>query len=141
MMSSMLNPSAKATGRQRLLIAMVWMVQIGIAAYYSLLPSAQLGDMPGSDKLWHLTGYLILALPISFLWDEWGAIFVAGVSLALFGVGLEFAQKYVPGRSLEISDMLANSAGVVFGIMFARWLCKPLLARRWNLTVNPSNLP
>ena len=137
----MLNPSATPTGRQRLLIAMVWMVQIAIAAYYSLLPSVQLGDMPGSDKLWHLAGYLILALPISFLWDSWGAIFVAGVFLALFGVSLEFAQKYVPGRSFEMSDMLANSPGIVFGITFSRWLCRPLFARRWNLTVNPWNLP
>lgn len=132
-------PSSAARGRQRLWIALLWTMQLALAAYYSLLPAAKLGEMPGSDKLWHLSGYLILALPIPFLWTAWRKVCVTGVLLTLYGVVLEFAQRYVPGRGFEVADMLANSTGVACGIALATWLRKPLFAFRWNTAADSSN--
>lgn len=138
-MNYALDPSSAARGRQRLWIALLWMLQLAFAAYYSLLPAVKLGEMPGSDKLWHLGGYLILALPIPFLWSARRKVCVAGVLLALYGVVLEFAQQYVPGRAFEAADMLANSTGVACGIALAAWLRKPLFALRWSHATDSSN--
>lgn len=138
-MSSVLEPSPALQGRQRHWVALLWTLQLLITAYYSALPAAKLGVMPGSDKLWHLSGYLILALPIPLFWTGWRKVCAAGILLALYGVGLEFVQRYVPGRGFELADMLANSTGVLCGIVLATRLRGPLLAFRWNPAANPEN--
>ncbi|MDZ7638901.1 MAG: VanZ family protein [Bryobacterales bacterium] len=121
-------------------LGLVWIAQLGIAAYFSLLPAVRLAGMPGSDKLWHLGGYLALALPIPFIWGSRRRVLAVGLLLALYGVGLEFAQEYVPGRSFELSDMFANSAGVVCGIALAVWLRSAILSRRWSLVPGSPSL-
>lgn len=139
-MSAVFDPPVAVPYRRRLLIAFVWIVQLLLAAYYSLLPATKLGEMPGSDKLWHLGGYLVLALPIPLLWSKGRQIFAAAFLLALYGIGLEFAQQYVPGRSFEVADMLANSTGVGCGLALSLWLRGQFLAYRWN-AVTGSNPP
>jgi VanZ family protein len=109
------------------------MFQLGVSTYYSLMPAIRLGTVHGSDKLWHLAGYLLLALPIPFLWDSRRSIVPIGFLLALYGVALEFGQAYVPGRSFELADMAANTAGVALGLVLSVRLRGPLLARRWKL--------
>ena len=139
-MSSVLEPSPALQGRQRHWVALLWTLQLLITAYYSTLPAARLGVMPGSDKLWHLSGYLILALPIPLFWIGWRKVCAAGGLLALYGVGLEFVQRYVPGRGFELADMLANSTGVACGAALAAWLRSVFIAFRWN-AVPDSNSP
>lgn len=139
-MRSILDLPIAGRDRHRRWIAFVWIVQIALAAYFSLLPAAKLGTMPGSDKAWHLGGYLILALPIPFLWNGKLKVCAAAILLALYGAGLEIAQQYVPGRSFELADMLANSAGVVCGAALAAWLRGAFFAFRWN-AVPDSNSP
>ncbi len=131
-MRSILDLSAAGWDRHRRWIALVWIVQIVLAAYFSLLPAAKLGAMPGSDKAWHFGSYLILALPIPFLWNGKTRLYTAAVLLALYGAGLEVAQQYVPGRSFELADMLANSTGVACGAALAAWLRSVFFAFRWN---------
>jgi len=38
------------------------------------------------------------------------------------GIGLEFAQRHVPGRDFSIADMIADSVGVALGIVVARYV-------------------
>jgi VanZ family protein len=72
-----------------------------------------------NDKLVHFMGYTVLAiLPVAFL-----ELLAMGIALAAsmipLGIGLEFAQRLVPGRSFEIGDMVADSLGVIAGMILA----------------------
>ena len=53
--------------------------------------------------------YARIALAVAFL-------------MLLFGIGLEYAQDFVPGRFFSVADMAANSIGVVLGVFFGRYL-------------------
>jgi VanZ family protein len=108
--------------RTRMLLLGVWLVELAVATYYCLMPAARLGTVPGSDKLWHWGGYLLLALPIPFLVGARARVWAAGAALVAYGVALEFAQEFVPGRSFELADMVANSAGVLSGTIAGLWL-------------------
>ena len=44
---------------------------------------------------------------------------IAVISCIIYGILLEFYQKlYVPSRSFDITDMLANTIGSIFGLLF-----------------------
>lgn len=47
------------------------------------------------------------------------------IALAGFGVALEVAQRWIPGRIFDWRDIIASLAGVLFA-----WLAAALLARR-----------
>lgn len=108
--------------RSRMLLFGAWLVELAVATSYSLMPAARLGVVPGSDKVWHWGGYLVLALPIPFLFRGRQKVWAAAAALVAYGIVLEFGQDFVPGRSFEVADMLANTAGVLSGTMAGVWL-------------------
>lgn len=96
------------------LLALGWAWAAGII-WLSLTPSPPEVDFEGSDKLGHLLSYTLLML--------WFALLFVGrrqraLHAALFiamGVALEFAQGGLGYRAFDLSDMLANTAGVLLG--------------------------
>lgn len=73
------------------------------------LPSSGVG---GSDKLYHIVAFAVLAFPLSFarpVWVPW----VIGAAAAYGGV-IELVQPYV-GRSAEWADFLADGIGAILG--------------------------
>lgn len=84
-----------------------------VIALGSLMPGDELPANLPSDKLNHLVGYMGLAALIAlssrrFWWS---------VALAVgFGLVIEWAQLYVPGRSGgDMLDIAANSMGALLG--------------------------
>jgi VanZ family protein len=88
--------------------------------YVSSLPQPVVP--PGGDKPWHLLAYLGLGvvsvravaggLPASI------ARRTAGVAMAIavgYAVTDELHQMFVPGRSAQLTDLLADAIGVVVG--------------------------
>lgn len=88
--------------------------------YVSSLPQPVVP--PGGDKPWHLLAYLGLGvltvrvvaggLPAAI---EWGAAAVAIAIAVGYAVTDELHQMFVPGRSAQLSDLLADTIGVVAG--------------------------
>ncbi len=79
------------------------------------------GVLPsGADKFVHGGLYLILGLSLA-----WGkmrtGLGVPGVLLLLIGVGYgaldEWHQSFVPGRTVSMGDWVADSAGVMLGLV------------------------
>lgn len=72
-----------------------------------------------ADKLEHAVSYAVLSLWFCQLY--WSAKSRAVVIVALLGLGvaLEFVQGWSGYRSFDVLDMLANSAGVVLGVLLA----------------------
>lgn len=84
---------------------------------------------PGGDKPWHLIAYTGLGVVVARAFA--GGFFrrVVGSAAALsIAVGIAYAvsdeihQMFVPGRSAELADLVADSAGVILGTA-ACWAC------------------
>ena len=72
-----------------------------------------------NDKILHFSGYLLLAiLPVLGLRRKINALMGAG-SMVLLGLLLEIGQNFVPGRTPELADEVANSLGVACGVVLA----------------------
>jgi VanZ family protein len=102
------------------LLPLLWMALIFCVSHQSRvrLPGP---SIPAKDKIIHATVYAVLgflwifplsSLKVSYLfWIAWGIT-------TLFGISDEFHQKYIPGRTFEVADMLANSVGAFFGVSY-----------------------
>ncbi|MDX1442696.1 MAG: VanZ family protein [Gammaproteobacteria bacterium] len=94
-----------------------------LVAVLSLSPG---GDSPlpfaHADKLVHVSMYLALGAWLACLVRKSIALLLA---LAAYGIGLEFGQEFVPGRGLDILDMLANVTGAALGIVATRFIWNP----------------
>jgi glycopeptide antibiotics resistance protein len=99
-------------------VIMVWILSIGSVSYLSLIPQAEfLSYFRWSDKLYHFLAYVWLSfLPFFGFADTKNAL-KWSLSMILLGIGLEFAQSFVPGRLFSLWDMIANSLGAITGIL------------------------
>lgn len=106
----------------------VMFVYAGVLAVVSLLPSGT-GVLGGWDRaiaptvqnVLHVPAYCVLfLLGILCLRNSTRTGFVVILIVVLacgaFGVGLEFAQAFIPGRMGSILDVLLNFAGVGMGL-------------------------
>lgn len=87
-----------------------------VIAVGSLMPGSELPDSLPSDKINHLMGYAGLAALIALSGQRYG--WAAALAVG-FGLMIEWAQLYVPGRSgADLLDMAANLVGALLGIAF-----------------------
>jgi len=56
----------------------------------------------------------------------WFVSVIAGVALTC---AIEFAQRYIPGRVSDVSDLIANSTGTAIGVLFALIVTTPAALR------------
>lgn len=95
------------------------------------LLSAQPGDslslpqLPGLDKLAHMTAYGILAMSILFAFskstkknDVQRVVLLTVTCCLAYGITDEFHQAFVPGRSPSLLDLLADCFGAVMVCLF-----------------------
>lgn len=97
--------------RTRYLILLVAIIGITLAFMESLV-----GRQPQTiplDKIIHFSGYFLLST--TFVLALRPLLFIPGLlGLVCMGVVIEFLQRYT-GRSFDVRDMIANTAGVVTG--------------------------
>ncbi len=107
----------------KLLIALAWYSMIWVV---STLPSETLSDLHrlNLDKIAHLAVYLILALLVNQALHAYQLRmpFVLLIySLLFLSAALdEYHQIWIPNRMVSIYDMLANQAGLMFGLIIHR---------------------
>ena len=96
----------------RILTLLMW---LGITVL-SLIPLPEFPLLPGTDKTHHLFAYGVLVFPLA-LHKPRGWLYLALGFVAWSGV-IELVQPYV-NRYAEWLDMLANSVGVIVGVLAA----------------------
>lgn len=109
--------------KYRLLPALIWLLVVVVAL---LTPGNNLPKVPlfpYADKLVHLSVFALL----TFLWCRVGTLDEKGeiksgklltnilVFSIFFPILLEYLQMYVPNRSFEFEDILANLLGGLIG--------------------------
>ena len=100
-----------------------WLLVV-IVTILSLLPGSSLPEVPtGVDKLEHAIAYGGLTLWFTGIYPRSRYITIAVALLAL-GAAIEWAQGAMHlGRSRDLLDVIANSVGIVSGIVVSLiWL-------------------
>jgi VanZ family protein len=108
---------------------------IAFAVLASLSPTQNLPDLGTSDKLEHLTAYALMTLWFSGIYPR-SRYIVIGMGMFVLGALIEWAQGSMGlGRQADIHDMLANTTGILAGLM-AAWLGLGGWAQRVEKLVN-----
>ncbi|MCC6772906.1 MAG: VanZ family protein [Gemmatimonadaceae bacterium] len=101
--------------------SVVW--GMGILALTSLPGSAlPVGPaIPGTDKLVHAALYAVLASLVAHAvpGQSMRAMLVVGGALALFAAADEWHQRWIPGRSADMLDWVADMSGAVVGYTYS----------------------
>ena len=83
--------------------------------------------LPFADKIIHIGLFGSLALSLFFHFEQYSNISFRStrtkalslIACILYGIGMEFYQKYfVPSRSLDVIDMLADAMGALLALPF-----------------------
>ena len=83
--------------------------------------------LPFADKIIHMGLFGSLALSLFFHFEQYSNISFRStrtkalslIACILYGIGMEFYQKYfVPSRSLDVIDMLADAMGALLALPF-----------------------
>lgn len=94
------------------------------AAIFWLSSRSQLAALPGPfgwDKLQHTAAYLAGGLLLARAAGLRGRLPLLAVALGLlYAVSDEVHQAFVPGRSPDVRDWVADAAGVVAGVIIYR---------------------
>lgn len=83
-----------------------------IISFLSLQPKDGPIEIEINDKLGHFLAYSALTLNAGLVFSKraWVGVLIFGYSLML-----ESLQNFIPGRIFSIYDLIANTAGVLFG--------------------------
>ncbi|MEO6004923.1 MAG: VanZ family protein [Opitutus sp.] len=101
-----------------------WLWPVAIAALIFLASSqSKLAgpDVEGSDKVVHFSVYGLLATFVVRLrpGKRWALTSILLVSL--YGASDEWHQSFTPGRSVELADWIADTAGAALAVILYTW--------------------
>jgi VanZ family protein len=112
----------------------LWPIAIAALVFAASSRSTVAGPhLPGFDKVVHFLVYGLLATLVCRLGRgrraPWGAL----LAVSAFGATDEWHQSFVPGRSMELADWIADTAGAALAIglymrwgWYRRWLERPI---------------
>lgn len=123
------NAILKPLRRPRLWLGL-WIAAIVGLIVVCLVPLDSLPPLPeNSDKVEHLLGYFLLAAAAVQLFGSRRALSLAAFGLVALGIGVEIAQGFTAYRSSDPVDALANTLGVLLGMVTVLTPWRDLLLR------------
>ncbi|MFI5400916.1 MAG: VanZ family protein [SAR324 cluster bacterium] len=97
----------------------------GILFVLSSAPIRQPVGWPALDKVEHVTAYTLLGLAYYNVGSAggrragWTVAIATWLAVVAYGISDEFHQAFVPGRSAEVADVLADAVGGMLGVAAA----------------------
>jgi VanZ family protein len=111
----------------RWLFVLTWLAVTALALH----PRApEIGQFENADKLRHMVAFGTL-VALAQLTRSASAAHTAqhAAALVLYGIGIEIAQLFVPGREASLADVVADCLGITLGLLALAALRAGL--RRW----------
>ncbi|SNR88191.1 VanZ family protein [Desulfurobacterium atlanticum] len=97
--------------KYRKYIAFLFFVSLAVIYLLSIAPAEA---MPRTnDKLNHIAGFFYLSFLGKFLYKN---VYIF-LGLLFYGILIEISQLFVPGRSCEFNDVVADCIGISLGIL------------------------
>ncbi|WP_331346498.1 VanZ family protein [Cellvibrio sp. UBA7661] len=119
----------------RLLCVAQFYSLLAIYTYLGLTPHPESSVPVFNDLLMHFAGYIIAGISISFARPFW-PMWQRAALLIAYSFAIEIGQYFNPPRTFSLSDMLANSGGVLVGLVIVLVLQKyvPVFSKLlyWN---------
>ncbi|VAW50204.1 hypothetical protein MNBD_GAMMA05-2045 [hydrothermal vent metagenome] len=84
-------------------------------------------DIDYQDKFFHVLAYFTLMFWFAQIYHDKFWRYSFAVAFVLMGVGLEYLQSFDPERYYEFADMVANTTGVVIGLLLTLTSAKNIL--------------
>lgn len=105
----------------RLWLSLGW-TAVALAIFVCLAPMERLPQPPNvSDKTEHFLAYLLLSVWFAGIYPR-SRYWIIALGLCVMGVLIEFAQGAMQlGRHADARDVLANSTGILAGLLLS-WL-------------------
>ena len=114
--------------RFRLFSCIAWCLAWPVIAVLLLTP-LPFRLIARSDLLGHFLLFAVMsASVVAFAHSRWQIAALSLLAVA-YGIALEFGQAYVPGRTFDVADAIANGAGGMVGCFLALVLLDRLIAR------------
>lgn len=110
----------------RILLVVLWMGLIFTLSHQPTLPYPEDVDAVVISTLGHLTVYAVLggltwwALAASGV-EGWRRAALAIAVAALYGISDEWHQSFVPGRTPDPRDLLADTIGATVAVLLLTW--------------------
>ncbi|MBZ0073042.1 MAG: VanZ family protein [Thiohalobacteraceae bacterium] len=123
-------PSTQTLRLLSTFLAVTWMATLFYLSSQPM-PEIDLG-FTGQDKLVHLVAYGLLgalllgALPLRTGGYSRGQMLLAAALATLYGISDEWHQFFVPGRTMDGLDVLADAIGALLGA----WLLRRVVGKR-----------
>ena len=86
-------------------------------------------SFPYEDKLYHALAYFSLMLWFAQIYHDRFKRTLIAVLFITLGVALEYLQSFDPNRYSEFGDIVANSTGVLLGLLIAMTGARNCLVR------------
>ena len=102
----------------------VWPLAFAALIFFASSRSRVVGPhFQNSDKLVHFAAYGLLATLICRQWPGWRGAGWALLLASAYGASDEWHQSFVPGRSSDVFDWVADTAGAALGVtLYTGWL-------------------
>ena len=117
--------------RLSLLLALAWMALLFYLSHQPGLDTPML--FPAQDKVFHAGVYgvlgflLLIAQPRRAQGYSWKQVGISALIASLYGLSDEIHQYFIPGRSTEVLDWVADSLGALMAASLLAWL-----SRKWR---------
>lgn len=102
----------------------LWRLLLGLLfvaiTWLALVPDPPQGLSTGWDKSNHLLAFASLAFAsVWACWPQPRQWWLLVLVLLAYGVGIEIAQSFLPPRSADAADVLADGMGIALGLLVA----------------------
>ena len=116
----------------------LWPFAIALLIFVASSRSTLAGPrIPDSDKVVHFAVYGLLATLVCRQGRGWRAAGWTLLAVSAYGATDEWHQSFVPGRSTDLFDWIADTAGAALAVAaytswdrYRRWLERPVRARK-----------
>lgn len=104
----------------RFLMVLQFYCLIALYTFLGLTPHPESIVGSFNDLLMHFAGYVLAAFSINAARPKWSWQLQA-TFLIIYSIGIEIAQHFNPPRTFSYADMVANSLGVILGLVLVNF--------------------